>query len=233
MDVAAWLGLPPARPGESQVSLGDVMGVIRSHAFLGDAETISELIEMYQVDLDAPNGNGETALYIASERGNVEVVSLLLRFPVDINRSNGSCWTTALHAAALCGRVEVVKILIKNGADVDAIDLTGDRPLGYAVQYGELNTVALLLVAGANPDYRNHHHISPLQRAIQNNDRELVQLLIHHGASPLALLTCTISNVSTIHELVQPRWRESSKPPPIPSLVYLAAAACGARLLKQ
>lgn len=74
---------------------------------------------------------GETALHIASARGHVDAVSLLLKHKagVDIRDPEGY---TPLHAASLHGHIKVAKVLIECGADASNFSSDGLIPLHLA-----------------------------------------------------------------------------------------------------
>src|SRR5206468_63270 len=66
------------------------------------------------------DGNGETALHVATKRGQLEVVSTLIKGGADINaRTRDSLHITPLHLAVIEGHDEVIKVLLQCTADVD------------------------------------------------------------------------------------------------------------------
>ncbi|KAA8539569.1 hypothetical protein F0562_026261 [Nyssa sinensis] len=73
-----------------------------------------------------------TPLMIASMYGSPEVLKYIIGTgKVDVNRAHGSDGATALHCAAAGGSassVEVVKLLLDASADVNSVDVNGNRP---------------------------------------------------------------------------------------------------------
>ncbi|KAA8534066.1 hypothetical protein F0562_031741 [Nyssa sinensis] len=73
-----------------------------------------------------------TPLMVASMYGSVEVLKCIIETGnVDINRACGSDGATALHCAAAGGSassVEVVKLLLDASADVNSVDVNGNKP---------------------------------------------------------------------------------------------------------
>lgn len=51
---------------------------------------------------------------------------------------------TPLHQAAVSGQVKVVKILLEKGADPDAVDIYGRKPLDSAAVYGHFEVMKML-----------------------------------------------------------------------------------------
>ncbi|XP_039517300.1 caskin-2 isoform X5 [Pimephales promelas] len=63
------------------------------------------------------NGRDNTPLHLAARNGHKDIIRLLLKAGIDINRTTKS--GTALHEAALYGKTEVVKLLLDTGIDVN------------------------------------------------------------------------------------------------------------------
>jgi uncharacterized protein len=111
-------------------------------AIRGDAAAVQGLLEKDEKD-------GGSALLMASLKGHLEVVRVLLAAGVDVNTkdSNG---TTALILAAWKRHLGVVQALIDKGVDVNARAKDGNTALMLASSEGELKIVQALLAAGAN-----------------------------------------------------------------------------------
>eukprot|EP00045_Choanoeca_perplexa_P014603 m.173199 g.173199 ORF g.173199 m.173199 type:complete len:133 (+) comp16731_c0_seq5:612-1010(+) len=99
-----------------------------------------------------PNINGRqgTALVLASQRGHIDVASMLISKCDNINAANAD-GTTALHWACGQGHDQVCRVLLDAGADIDAVDEEQDTPLVLACRAQKLSIVQLLLDAGADP----------------------------------------------------------------------------------
>ncbi|XP_066275074.1 ankyrin repeat domain-containing protein 1-like [Branchiostoma lanceolatum] len=93
-------------------------------------------------DIDFRDPDGEvssTALFIASHRGHVDIVRLLLRKGASVvKRTRG--WT------------EVVDLLVNHGATLDVRDRCRDTPLMHACIYRQVDTVRRLIELGARVD---------------------------------------------------------------------------------
>jgi len=110
-----------------------------------------------------------TLLMLASVRGHVEAVSLLLQAGADPNAVNAN-GETALMLAASAGRPDVVRVLIGAGARVDAWDRFGMTALhraawGYTQCRRMSATVRALLDAGADASIPDRHGTLPHQTA--------------------------------------------------------------------
>lgn len=109
------------------------------------------LIDSAGLHLEAANPVGETALMLASLRGETKLVERLLKRGAAVNRPGWS----ALHYAAIAPHDEVLGVLLERGAVVDAKSPNGTTALMMAAQYGPTDGVERLLARGAGVDLRN------------------------------------------------------------------------------
>ncbi len=92
---------------------------------------------------------GRTALHIAAERGNLQIVRLLIEHEVDVDLAD-ALGCTALHHAARGAHVEVVALLLAGGADSEARDGEGRSPLHVAADAECESVIKLLARDGAD-----------------------------------------------------------------------------------
>ncbi len=95
---------------------------------------------------------GWSALQIAANKGQLEVVKLLIDRGADINYQHPISKNTALHMAALSNYPEVVKYLISKGADVNIKLRAGVSIIRPLRDEGNLKMVELLMAAGAKEE---------------------------------------------------------------------------------
>lgn len=152
---------------------------------VGYSELVSLILER-GADRNSVNTDGEDALCIASRKGHLEAVKVLMKWttgkPIPTSRIN-----TAFRAACWSGRAEVIpvlKYLIEHGADVNSLTEHGQSPLSIAISCYGTDIVELLLNNGAHV-----HTLTPNDRcmlcyACTQKSPEIVNLLLHHGADP-------------------------------------------------
>lgn len=130
-------------------------------------------------DVDAMDNSGRSALHVASERGNREIVECLIDYGADpdgpVIPAGMVRVRTPLMSAATRGHVEVVKILVGKGcASLHAQDeAKGSTALHLACAGGHLEVVEILCNAGANSCQVDTEGKDPIQIAIEtSNDYE-------------------------------------------------------------
>lgn len=109
------------------------------------------LIDSAGLKLEAANPAGETALMLASLRGQPKLVERLLKRGAAVNKPGWS----ALHYAASAPDEAALRLLLERGAAVDARSPNGTTPLMMAAQYGPSESVNLLITRGADVNLRN------------------------------------------------------------------------------
>ena len=141
-------------------------------------------IETKQVDVNAKNKYGVTALIDASFRGQKEHVEWLIVEGANLNARDNQ-GDTALMNAAIKGHSEIVALLIVNDADVHAKDNAGNTALIDASKYARESTsevLSLLIDNGAAVNEKNKYGETALMNAALWGHKENVALLIDEGA---------------------------------------------------
>lgn len=96
-----------------------------------------------RADLFSKNGDGQTPLTLAFDRG-VDTLSWLIT-PSTID-STDQFGNTVLHAAAVYGSSTVIEFLLSMGADPNAENLAGNRPSAAAEAAGKLEVMNRLRI---------------------------------------------------------------------------------------
>ncbi|KAF4556445.1 Ankyrin repeat-containing protein 29 [Elsinoe fawcettii] len=101
-------------------------------------------------EINVVNKQGESALFIASASGLVDLVRLLCRYDqTEIGKSHEH-GQTSLSIAAYYGHAEVVDVLIGTGkVDLGFFEYGSWTPLMYAAQRGHLDTMMVILRSGS------------------------------------------------------------------------------------
>jgi ankyrin repeat protein len=117
---------------------------------------VSDLIVLgANLDWQAGDNNGETALHFATLYGNVEISRMLIDAGADLDIQDKWCSKTPLHEAASWGRLEIVRMLIDAGAKVNLQDKWDHTPLHLAANNGSVEIAKMLIDAGADETILN------------------------------------------------------------------------------
>ncbi|OQO15156.1 hypothetical protein B0A48_00538 [Cryoendolithus antarcticus] len=126
--------------------------------------------------------DGQTALSIATERGSLEIMDVLLKHGANPDGS------TCLLTAVLAQKVQAATLLIEHGADVNVSCKGYVSLLAAAASRGNVDLMRLLLDNGAHIDAVGSTaddlaYGTPLVTAIVRASTEAVALLIRRGAN--------------------------------------------------
>lgn len=122
----------------------------------------------------------------AFEQGDVNVVQYLIKitkkrgldFDPNAKDSNGK---TLLHKAVVRDKLPLLKALVRFGADINAEDDSGNRPLHLAIQSLALKSTKYLLSRkNIKRDVENKNGERPLGLAIGGGNLKLIQILRGH-----------------------------------------------------
>src|SRR5512147_1881594 len=126
---------------------------LMSATFEGDVAEAGRLIKE-GADVKATNSYGVTAMQLAADTANTELIRLLLKAGADPESANPD-GETALHLVARSGNVEAAKVLLKAGAKVNSRERFGEQtPLMWAAARRHPQMVELLVSKGADVNAR-------------------------------------------------------------------------------
>ena len=193
-----WSGL--TAPAFGAIAEDDFFALVES----GDIRDIEVAIQKGQ-NIEQENSYGETPLFLAVKRGDLEIVRLLLDASANLGHKAHDK-RTVLHYALFApskGRplgkmLEIVNLLLLSDMSlVNVQDQNGNTPLHYfALLYsdreirrqmqGDLKDIPrlfeVLLHAGADPDIQDKDGYTVLHNAVLGEDEEVALLLVQAGA---------------------------------------------------
>ena len=109
-----------------------------------------------KADLEATNKYGDTPLHTAAAIGGIKTVRLLIKKGANVNTRNPISGDTPLHIAAgsQYSSLSTIRALINAGANLDAVNQNGDKPLDIASSQGKIRRVLALQRASTGFDGR-------------------------------------------------------------------------------
>ena len=168
---------PPPVLGEP-ISQEDINDTLLKAAVRGDLATMEHLL-LHSSDTDAKEDTfGATAMMLASGKGRVDMMKLLLANGSKINTRDDGGWTALMHAV-LMEQLEAATFLVEAGIDLDAQNNDGCTALMLAAgRIGSFEIVKLLCEHGANKELRmTKGRNAGLTAAEQCGDRHIVAYL--------------------------------------------------------
>ena len=204
-------------------------------AMTGDLASVRTLLAD-GADVNAPQGDGMTALHWAARAADADLARLLLEAGAEVDAATRIGAYTPLHLASEVGGREVVGLLLEAGAEQTATtaDVGGATPLHLAAGAGEADAVRQLLAHGGDADVREARWgQTPLMYAAARGREAAVRALLEGGADPA--LATWVTDITALAEWSQAdrraraaRMRGQPEPPvpprPAPSDAPLAAA---------
>lgn len=149
----------------------------------GDAEHVKLFLEA-GIDPSVRNNSNRTALWVATERKQIEVVKALLEGGVKPDEKNAPAMESGkslVFEAVDSENTELLRLLVEAGADAKTANDYGVPPLAEAARTGRLEMCQILLKAGADPNAAPGGF--PLMYGpVNENHLEVVRLLIESGA---------------------------------------------------
>ena len=151
-------------------------------ARLGDAAAVKALLRN-GADVNAAQGDGMTALHWAAQKGDTELVAMLLSAGASVRATTRLGGYTPMHLASQAGHPRVVAALLAAGSPADVRTATGASPLMLAARSGSVDTATRLIENGADINAKESTYgQTALMVAAGLNRAELVALLLARGA---------------------------------------------------
>ncbi|MCX3064433.1 ankyrin repeat domain-containing protein [Wolbachia endosymbiont of Drosophila pseudotakahashii] len=132
-------------------------------------------------NIEAKGINNQTPLCVASCKGNLYVLKLLLSRNAKVNVQDDSR-KTPLHYAAREGHSDVAELLLGRGTMIDAEDCFSMAPLHYAAYHNRKNMVSFLIKQDAKIEAVDKEAKTPLHYAAGKGHLDVAELLLDRGA---------------------------------------------------
>ena len=180
----AHLGGRPTHAGETEVEQSMTLSFLDA-AKSNDISALKLGLDQ-GVPVDTRDGQGRTALLLATHANAVDAARLLIDAGADVNAKDHIDDSPYLYAGAE-GRLEILKMTVAAGADLKSVNRYGGTALIPAAHHGHVETVRYLLTTGVDIDHVNRLGWTALIEAVILGDggpvyRSIVRLLLDAGA---------------------------------------------------
>jgi ankyrin repeat protein len=145
-----------------------------------DVEAVRALLKQgsKQIDVNATEGDGATALHWAADRDDLPIADLLIRAGAHADVAD-DLGTTPLHLACTNRSGVMVERLLDAGGNANSPLLDGETPLMTCARSGDARAVKALLAHGAAVNAKEHeHNQTALMWAVAERHPDVVRLLI-------------------------------------------------------
>ncbi|XP_075782780.1 ankyrin repeat and SOCS box protein 2 isoform X2 [Pelodiscus sinensis] len=150
-------------------------------AYYGQEGCLKMLQRAYPGTTDQRTLQEETALYIATNRGNLDCLLLLLQAGAEPDIANRSR-ETPLYKACERKNVEAVKMLVQYNADANHRCNRGWTALHEAVSRNDIEIIDILVKGGAKIESKNTYGITSLFVAAESGQLDALRYLAKCGA---------------------------------------------------
>ncbi|KAL4239818.1 hypothetical protein ACF0H5_000620 [Mactra antiquata] len=135
------------------------------------------------------DNEGASALHLAVQNNQAEVIDLLIENGAEINLQNNTHYAP-LHMAVIGGQLDIVKQLLDKGANIEARDGDHMTPVHRCSMYGKLEVLQVLLNRGASVNARTSEQMTPLLVATWKGHTNLVEYLLNNEAKITSTDSC-------------------------------------------
>jgi ankyrin repeat protein len=167
-------------------------------AMARDAAAVRALLAK-KADVNAPQGDGTTALHWAVYNGDAALTRVLLTAGADTKAQTRLGGLTPVMMAARAGDAAVLKLLLDAKGDGVTANANGTTPLMFAAASGDVDAVTLLVDRGADVNGADRTHgQTPLMFAAAQGRDAAVRALLARKADPNA--ATQVSKIITMGE---------------------------------
>lgn len=190
------------------ISWSDYWGTPLQLAVENGDTAMTELLIQHGADVNIPQADGSTVLYLAMKHrynnlcdllfkhgarhniftaaglGDISAVTSLVNHDPNVLQVRDYENRTALHWAAKEGRLKTVKYLLDKGADIHATNQhkvsRSETALHYASKHVDISKI--LIEKGAKINAGDRYGVTPLQYAARDGNIDVVKMLVSSGA---------------------------------------------------
>lgn len=145
-------------------------------------EFLNKLVTSPSININGIDANGQTALSLAIEQRNLQLVKILTSSSkINLNLSSSTSSSTSyLHLLAHENTLEFLEHILKlKLVDVNIVDKESKTALILAVQDNQIEVVKLLLKYEARVDIIDDYGRMAIHYAVENNNSSMLSMLLY------------------------------------------------------
>lgn len=149
----------------------------------GAENLLKDLLDhhMSDIDINATDSHGDTALIKASRNGHEGCVMQLLFKAASVNEQNNGGYT-ALMSASIIGNIEIIKYLIASNADINMLNHREESALFLAIENNHFESARLLQYCGALVNVTNKYNYTMMHYAAMHGMVDIAKFLLEKHA---------------------------------------------------
>ena len=133
------------------------------------------------VYLEIENKDRKTALSVACEYGNRNLVDILLRFRANIEQY------MPIHMAVKSGNIDIIELLIEYQVKLTLINSYNETPLHIACKYNRTDVLRVLIHYQRDLEVRDYRGYTPLLTAGYFDHHDCLKMCLIHRADITAI----------------------------------------------
>jgi ankyrin repeat protein len=161
----------------------EVQSPVADAAMRGDRAAVRALLKE-GADVNAPQGDGMTALHWAARQGDAETAKMLIHAGANVRATTRLGGYTPVLLASQAGDAATIETIIAAGGDAKSATGAGATTLMLAAASGNTAAVKTLLTHGADVHAKEPvRHETALMFAAANNRLDVIHVLLDAGAA--------------------------------------------------
>ncbi len=188
-----------------------IISVLRAHT-----ELVRRYVERGD-DANARDVDGETALSLAIEKNQPEMISILRKHGAEVRDYPGLSETEAMLKASQDGALGTILNLWDDGVSINIEDAEGNSPMILSTREGHLGVVRSLYHLGADINHKNHSGQSATNIAIEMGHASILVTMkefVADDAVPEALKDISLGGIHDLGDLMLGRTSRPGKENP-------------------
>ncbi|MEO0469970.1 MAG: ankyrin repeat domain-containing protein, partial [Bacteroidota bacterium] len=141
------------------------------------------LVSQPQTDMNVQNDDGQSALHMAVEKGNVDLVNLILKGKPELEPRDRA-GDTPMHIAIREDQDQIVDALLEMDQRYNASNRRGQTPLHLAIARDKDDIAETLIRSGVDVNASDSNGRTPLHIAVLERNQQMARLLLQNEAIP-------------------------------------------------